>query len=73
MIASMSAELPWLAVTILVGPTLSYFMIGLSAAPSVFFTHFLDLYLLCLAYVLIGLTLSSATPTFEVAQVWITV
>ena len=99
MIATLVAELPWLALSLVVGPTMSYFMIGasldvchclspsysniilsfllltplsinpgLSSDAGVFFTHYLGLYLLALSYVLLGVSLANAMPTFEVAQ-----
>ena len=44
--AVLTAEVPWLAVACIMGPTLAYFMLGLSADPAVYFVHLLAVYLM---------------------------
>lgn len=46
MCASLMVEIPWLIVTVAIGPTLSYFMVNLSPSVGVFFVNFLAVYLL---------------------------
>jgi hypothetical protein len=69
-LAVLSAEIPWLALSLALGPSISYFMIGLgsSGGAYVFFVNFLTLFELSLTCVLLGSTISNAMPTFEVAQ-----
>jgi hypothetical protein len=44
--AVMTAELPWLALAIIVGPTFAYFMLGLTATAAAFWTHYLAVFLM---------------------------
>ena len=44
--ALMTAEIPWLALSLLTGPVASYFLIGLNASAVIFATNYLVLFLL---------------------------
>lgn len=46
--ALLTAEIPWLALSLLTGPVVSYFLIGLSPSVVIFATNYLVLFLLSL-------------------------
>jgi ABC-type multidrug transport system permease subunit len=61
-------ELPWLALCVTIGTTISYFMMGLAAAAVPFFTHLLTVFLLALVLVSFGHTVANTAANFDVAQ-----
>jgi hypothetical protein len=69
-LATFCAEIPWLALSLALGPTISYFMIGLGASGGAFAfaVNYLTVFLLSLTMVLLGNTVANASPSFEMAQ-----
>ena len=61
-------ELPWLAVIVLVGTSVGYFMIGLTANATTFFTHYFATLILAAVLVSFGNVVASSMPTFDSAQ-----
>lgn len=61
-------ELPWLALSVTVGTSISYFMMGLSASATPFFTHLFTVFLLALVLVSFGHTVANTAANFDVAQ-----
>ena len=69
LLAWVTAEVPWIAGILLVGPTLAYYMIGFGGGGAAeFWTAYLTLYVLVLACVLLGATVANALPSLELAQ-----
>ena len=67
-LALITVEVPWLLVTILLGSTIGYFMIGLAPVASTFFTHALVTFLLGATLVSFGHTVVACVPNFDLAQ-----
>jgi ABC-type multidrug transport system permease subunit len=67
-LASILVEIPWLALCILIGTSIAYFMVGLSSNAGVFFFHYLVAVLLGLTLVSLGHMVGAALPSFDVAQ-----
>jgi ABC-type multidrug transport system permease subunit len=67
-LANFVVELPWLAAIVLLGTSIGYFMIGLKASASVFFTHYLATFTLALVLVSFGQTVAASVPSFDTAQ-----
>jgi hypothetical protein len=61
-------ELPWLALCVTIGTSISYFMMGLAASAVPFFTHLLTVFLLALVLVSFGHAVANTAANFDVAQ-----
>jgi ABC-type multidrug transport system permease subunit len=61
-------ELPWLAGIVLAGTSIGYFMIGLRADASSFFTHYFATFVLALVLVSFGNAVAASMPSFDTAQ-----
>ena len=61
-------ELPWLALCVTIGTSISYFMMGLAASAVPFFTHLFTVFLLALVLVSFGHTVANTAANFDVAQ-----
>ena len=67
-LSNIIVEMPWLAVIVLAGTSIGYFMIGLSPDPAIFFTHYLVTYILALVLVSFGNSVAATLPSFDTAQ-----
>jgi hypothetical protein len=67
-LANFVVEIPWLAVIVLSGTSIGYFMIGLTPSASVFFTHYLATFTLALVLVSFGQSVAATMPSFDTAQ-----
>jgi ABC-type multidrug transport system ATPase subunit/ABC-type multidrug transport system permease subunit len=67
-LALVTAEIPWMALTVIVSNSMSYFMLGLSPNASVFFFHILVGLTLAGFMVSLGMFTAFLMPSFETAQ-----
>ena len=67
-LANFVVEIPWLALIVLSGTSIGYFMIGLAPSAPVFFTHYLATFTLALVLVSFGQSVAATMPSFDTAQ-----
>jgi ABC-type multidrug transport system ATPase subunit/ABC-type multidrug transport system permease subunit len=67
-LSNILVELPWLAFIIMAVLPVIYFMLGLRADATTFFSHYIICYAQSLVFVSLGHVLAAAMPSFEVAM-----